>query len=196
MAVSASSRAYIAVTMFSAVFDDVYGRDGGIPAIGLSGAVCNPIEPTSLDTFTIRPDADRRSSGRNAFVTAITPNTLVSYTSRIASSGVPLGSDRLVPVIPALFTRMSSWPYSASVQAAAFRTLSSLTTSSSTERASAPPSRNATSAAWPSASSRAPTSTVTPAAPSWRAVSNPIPLFAPVIRAIFVVVMAVTLGVR
>lgn len=64
--------------MFSAVFDDVYGSVGGMAAIGLSGSERSAIDPTSLDTFTIRPDADRRSSGRNAFVTVITPNTFVS----------------------------------------------------------------------------------------------------------------------
>src|ERR1700722_1187129 len=38
----------------------------------------------------------------------------------------------------------------------------------------------------PRAWSRAPASTVTPRAPSWRAVSKPIPLLAPVTRAIVV----------
>src|SRR6266702_3266936 len=47
----------------------------------------------------------------------------------------------------------------------------------------------------PRASSRAPASTVTPRVPSWRAVSRPIPLLAPVIRAI-VVVMPPTLVTR
>jgi len=36
------------------------------------------IEPTSLDTLTIRAAGARRSSGSIAFVTMITPNTLVS----------------------------------------------------------------------------------------------------------------------
>jgi hypothetical protein len=36
------------------------------------------IEPTSLDTLTIRAAGARRSNGSIAFVTMITPNTLVS----------------------------------------------------------------------------------------------------------------------
>ena len=74
---SRNSLAYIAVTMFSAVFDDGYGTEA-IPAIGPSGSVIEAIEPTSLDTLTIRPAAARSSSGSMALVTATTPNTLVS----------------------------------------------------------------------------------------------------------------------
>jgi hypothetical protein len=50
----------------------------------------------------------------------------------MTSSGVWLGGAQLPPVIPALFTRTSSRPYSASTQAAAFPTLSSLVTSKPT----------------------------------------------------------------
>src|SRR5580704_17360427 len=91
----------------------------------------------------------------------------------------------------ALLTRMSRRPYSRSIQSAASCADLASVTSSGTNRASAPPSRRARSAATPRASSRAPASTVTPRAPSWRAVSSPIPLLAPVIRAI-VVAMAPT----
>src|SRR5690348_344978 len=97
--------------------------------------------------------------------------------------------------MPALLTRMSSRPYWWSTQSAASRADFGSVTSSRTNRASAPPSRSARSASRPRAWSRAPASTVTPRAPSWRAVSRPIPLLAPVIRAI-VVVMPPTLVTR
>ena len=78
------------------------------------------IEPTSLDTLTIRAAGARRSSGSIALVTVTTPNTLVSNTSRSAASVVSLGGPAPSRrVIPALLTRMPSWPYSASIQAAA-----------------------------------------------------------------------------
>jgi hypothetical protein len=64
-----------------------YGSDTS-SAIGLAGSDIAAIDPSSLDTFTMRPAGARRSSGRNALVTTTTPNTLVSYTVRMASSGV------------------------------------------------------------------------------------------------------------
>src|SRR4029077_18922467 len=112
-------------------------------------------------------------------------------TSRMASRSVWLGGPP-ARAIPALLTRMSSRPYSRSTQSAASRADFGSVTSSRTNRASAPASRSARSASRPRSSSRAPASTVNPRAPSWRAVSSPIPLLAPVIRAI-VVVMAPTL---
>jgi hypothetical protein len=36
------------------------------------------IEPSSLETLTIRPFGDRLSSGRKALVVVMTPKTLVS----------------------------------------------------------------------------------------------------------------------
>src|SRR5215470_2846346 len=112
----------------------------------------------------------------------------------MSSSDVWLGAAprRATLAVPALLTRMSRRPYSASIHSAARWTDLASVTSSWTKWASAPPSRRARSAARPRSSSRAPASTVTPCAPSWRAVSNPIPLLAPVIRAIFPV-MSLTL---
>jgi hypothetical protein len=61
------------VIAFSAVLDEEYTIDGR-PA----HAPGSPIEPRLLVTFTIRPAADFRSSGRNALVTRTTANTFVS----------------------------------------------------------------------------------------------------------------------
>ena len=45
---------------------------------GPAGSLCEVIEPTSLDTLTIRAAGARRSSGSMALVTATTPKTLIS----------------------------------------------------------------------------------------------------------------------
>src|SRR6266516_4057540 len=112
----------------------------------------------------------------------------------MSSSEAWLGGQprRATLAVPALLTRTSSRPYSASIHSAARWIDLASVTSSWTKRASIPASRRACSAWRPSCSLRAPASTVMPGAPSWRAVSNPMPLLAPVIRAIFVV-MPVTL---
>ena len=94
--------------------------------------------------------------------------------------------------MPALLTRMSRRPYSASIQSAA--SCADFVVGHVERHEPGVGARLAQRALGlrPRASSRAPTSTVTPRAPSWRAVSKPIPLLAPVIRAI-VVVMPPTL---
>jgi hypothetical protein len=46
--------------------------------VALAGSVIEVMEPTSLDTLTMRAAGARRSSGSIALVTMITPNTLVS----------------------------------------------------------------------------------------------------------------------
>ena len=66
--------------MFSAVFEAGYGTDVERCHSGPSGLVSDVIDPTSLDTLTIRGARDRRSSGSIALVTATTPNTFVSNT--------------------------------------------------------------------------------------------------------------------
>src|SRR5258707_597393 len=165
MGVSLSSLAYIAVTMLSAVLDEGYGTEA-IAAIGPWESVIEVIEPTSLETLTMRAAGARRSSGSIALVTATTPNTFVSYTARNVASVVWLGRPAPSPrAIPALLTRMSSRPNSASIHSAARRTDFSSVTSSWTNRASAPPSRSARSASRPHASSRAPARTVMLRAP-------------------------------
>jgi hypothetical protein len=125
------------------------------------------IEPTSLDTLTIRAAGASRSNGSNALVNATTPNTFVSYTSRIAAAVEPdaVHSPR---AMPALLTRMSSDPYSAAIRDTARAIDPSSVTSSWTNTASAP---TFAAAASPSESSRAATRTVMPRAPSSRAVS-------------------------
>src|SRR5260221_11819288 len=73
--------------MLSAVLDEGYGTEA-IAAIGPSGSVIEVIEPTSLETLTMRAAGARRSSGSIALVTATTPNTLVSYTARSVASAL------------------------------------------------------------------------------------------------------------
>src|SRR3954451_1023046 len=106
MPVSHSSLAYMAVTMFSAVLELGYGIVAKAH-MGPSGSSIDWIEPTSLDTLTMRPAGARRSRGSSALVTATTPNTLVSYTDRRMASDVPLGGVGNEPVMPALFTSTS-----------------------------------------------------------------------------------------
>src|SRR5216683_6075540 len=145
------------------------------------------IEPTSLETFTIRAAGARRNSGSMALVTVTTPNTLVSYTSRRVASVVWLGSPAPSPrAMPALLIRMSSRPYFSSICSAACRTDFSSVTSSGRYLTSAPPARSCRSAVRPLASSLAPARTVMPLAPSSLAVSSPMPLLAPVIKAMVV----------
>src|SRR5580698_5434541 len=87
--------------------------------------------------------------------------------------------------IPALFTRMSSRPNSFSILARADSIVSRRVTSSATNTASTPSFFSFATASSPNLASRAPTSTVQFCLPSWRATSKPMPLLAPVIKAIF-----------
>src|SRR5487761_473459 len=89
--VSRSSLAYMTVIMSSAALDDGYCTEAGIWLSGCAGSLCAVIEPTSLDTLTIRAAGARRSSGSIALVTATTPKTLISYTARMSASDVWLG---------------------------------------------------------------------------------------------------------
>ena len=106
MPAPASSLAYIAVTMFNAALDTGYGTDAGIAHIGLAWSQAKVIEPTSEETLTMRAPRARRSSGSIAFVTAMTPRTLVSSIARRPSSGVALGAPPM-DAMPALLTRTS-----------------------------------------------------------------------------------------
>src|SRR4030095_15324445 len=85
--------------------------------------------------------------------------------------------------MPALLTRMSRPPNFDSKKAASASTSDSLMTSSFIPCASTPSAFNLSAAAFAFASSLAPKTTVTPCCPSWRAISKPSPLFAPVINA-------------
>src|SRR5215471_13938974 len=116
MGVSRSSLAYMTVIMLSAALDDGYWTEAGIWPSGWAGSPSAVIEPTSLDTFTIRAAGARRSNGSSALVTATTPKTLTSYTARMSSSDVWLGEKpwRATVAVPALLTRTSRRPYSAS----------------------------------------------------------------------------------
>jgi hypothetical protein len=53
---------------------------------GLSGSLMRVMEPTSLETLTIRAAEERRSSGIKLFVTAMMPKRLVSKVFRSAST--------------------------------------------------------------------------------------------------------------
>src|ERR1700730_4460812 len=128
--VSNNSFAYIAVTMFSAVFDTGYGNDVRFHS-GLFGLMVAEIEPTSVETLTIRAAGAFRRSGSIALVTVMTPRTFVSRTVRIVANVVMLGSPTpSARRMPALLIRMSRCPNSASIAAAAARTWASSVTSS------------------------------------------------------------------
>lgn len=62
--------------------------------------------------------------------------------------------------------------------------LAASVTSSAMKHASMASPRSVETARAPRSRSRAPTSTVIPCLPSWRAVSSPIPLFAPVMSGV------------
>src|SRR3954453_15723348 len=88
------------------------------------------MEPSPLLTLTIRAAGERASSGSIVVVTLITPNTLVSNTSRTAgSSTLPGLWAARSPEMPALLTRMYSRPKRSSIQRAADRTLARSVTS-------------------------------------------------------------------
>src|SRR3984893_7595250 len=52
--VSRSSLAYMTVIMSSAALDDWHCTDSGIWARGCAGSLCPVIDPTSLETLTMR----------------------------------------------------------------------------------------------------------------------------------------------
>ena len=90
MFVSRSSLAYWIVTALSMDFDGEYATDSG--PVSVPGSVCRVREPTLLDMFTIRGDAERRSSGSMALVTRMTPITLVSTAVRTAARSAVVGN--------------------------------------------------------------------------------------------------------
>ena len=65
-------------------------------------------DPVPLETLTMRGCAERRSAGKNALVTATTPNTLVSYVRRNTSTSVSVICVPVSSEMPALLTRTSS----------------------------------------------------------------------------------------
>src|SRR5581483_11146569 len=86
--------------------------------------------------------------------------------------------------MPALLISTSSWgAYLANSLAADWMLAESLT-SSRRNPARPPAARSASTACWPLFSSRAPTMTWNPRRASWRAVSRPMPRFAPVMRTV------------
>jgi DNA-binding transcriptional LysR family regulator len=156
MFVSCSSLAYWMVTALRKVFDAEYAAEIG--PVSAPGVVCRVREPTLLDMFTIRGDAERRSSGSIALVTRITPITLVSTATRTVAGLTVVGVCGTPPITPALLTKTSRRPACSSIDLAAASTLVSSVTSSDTPNASAPAARSFATAA-SRCSSRAPTPT-------------------------------------
>lgn len=155
-----------------------------------SGSVVTANEPIPLDTITRRGSPDLRNSGRNAAVTRTGPSTLTPYTGRKSAATVSAGPAK-VPPMPALFTSTSIRPDASATVSRAAATDASDVTSSSICRTSAAGSAFASraTAAAPRSVSRDPSQTVQPSSASPSVVSKPIPLLAPVIRAICSVVM-------
>src|SRR6478609_841332 len=91
MFVPLSSRAYWRVTAFRNVFDGAYATATGPAVCSAPGPDCRVSEPTLLDMFTIRGEAERRSSGIIALVTRMTPITLVSTTARTVAGSAWVG---------------------------------------------------------------------------------------------------------
>src|SRR6476469_4920815 len=174
---SVKAFAYCVVSIVSAAFDAVYSGATTFDS-GRDGSWVYASEPMPLLTLMMSGSADRRSSGRNAFVVRTTP---ARFTSNTASASAPVrepGSPT-GPWMPALLISTSTEPSCAATFAAAAVTDASSVTSTGTNRA---PSAAAASA--PRSASRAPTSTVWPSSTSRRAVSRPSPLFAPVMKVI------------
>src|SRR3984957_2725315 len=162
---------------FRAVLDERYAAPPPPETANCaSGPVLQVSEAVPLEMFTIRGRAERRSAGRKAFGTATTANTFVSYVRRKLSTSAS-GGVWPSTMMPALLTRTSR---SSTCRAASAMLVASVTSST---RSRAPPPISST-ARWPRSGSREPTYTVSPAAASWRAISLPMPLLAPVTSAV------------
>src|ERR1041384_6987551 len=99
MFVPLSSRTYWRVMAFRNVFDGAYAMDTGPAVCSGAGPDWMVREPTLLDMFTIRGEAERRSMGSIALVTRMTPITLVSTTVRIVAGSTLVGSCGMPPVM-------------------------------------------------------------------------------------------------
>src|SRR3954463_7113339 len=108
MFVPCSSLAYWTVTALRKDFDGAYAAEIG--PVSAPGVLCRVREPTLLDMFTIRGDAERRSSGSIALVTRMTPSTLVSTAVRTAAGSTLVGSCGMPPDRPALLTTSPRGP--------------------------------------------------------------------------------------
>ena len=151
-------------------------------------APSSPIDPRLLVTFTMRPAGDLRSRGMKAFVTVTTAKTFVSYTARMLSAISSIGSLNVEPgaaPMPALFTSTSRWPVCAAIACCAEFTDAASVTSSAT-KCTSPSALRSFAVCSPFTASRAPRKTVNPSRASPCAIALPIPLLAPVTRAIFI----------
>jgi hypothetical protein len=154
------------------------------------------IRPPTLDTLMIRPARRARMAGRNARVTAIRPNTLVSYCRRSSASEISdVGPSTPNPALLISASSPRSPVSRATASTAAAIDSDRVTSSGMVSSLPASP--------WASVASRASSVGLRPLAitwwPSrarWRAVVRPMPAVAPVMRTVFEVDMAKLLGMN
>ena len=135
-----------------------------LPSEGTTRTACHAdLAASSLDTLTMRPADERRSSGSIACVTASVPKKFVSKMRRTASMLTDDGGPSRASLLPALLTSTSSRPNSAPMRSAAASSVAGRFRSTSMKRAASPCECSAAAAASPSVVSRAPGSTSRPA---------------------------------
>src|SRR5438094_43307 len=137
--------------------------------------------PATDAMLTTRPQPRASIPGRNAWMHRNGP---VAFTVRIRcqSSSVVFCTDAEW-LIPALFTRMSTWPSRVSASRARVRTPSGSATSQGTAHARRPAAQSALAAASRPSGPRAATTTAAPASASARATASPMPRLPPVTTA-------------
>src|SRR5207249_4989440 len=101
----------------------------------------------------------------------------------ISVSTYPGQTALTVTPVPALFTRMSTWPSRVSASRARVRTPSGSETSHATAHARRPAAPSSAATAWRRSGARAATTTAAPASASARATASPIPRLPPVTTA-------------
>src|SRR3989440_3185187 len=142
-----------------------------------------PTNPEIDEMFTIAPPPTCCMAGMACFMPRKTP--LAFTFMRMSQAPVLMVSGSNVPLIPALFTRTSSFPNPPTVVLTASRQSASLVTSSFTNRAW-PPAPAIFSATWrPSTSRTSPTTTFAPSRAKIVASLRPMPLAPPVMSATF-----------
>ena len=178
-----NSAAKSTVCMCSAAREELWHRSR-YGANSQSGSGCRASGPGPLQTFTIRPAADRLRSGSIAWLTRRGAWTFVSKAALNVADSAWLDGERS-RITPAWLINTSSRSSgSPLIQAAAAATLAESVTSSRMKRASTPCAVSRAVARCPLCSSGAPTSTVMPwSLPRRRAISWAVSLFAPLTRA-------------
>lgn len=103
MLVPLSSLAYWTVTALRKVLDAKYAA--GIGPMSMPGVVCRMSEPTLLDMFTIRGNAEPRSMGSIALVTRMTPMGPEEIRVNCVSPGAFPTAAEEIHDDPAVYTR-------------------------------------------------------------------------------------------